>query len=559
MVRLLQLLSQRRALIAARAPCYIGRPFVSAALWTTPRAHQKTLKVTPRCLLASTSSWTRYPGPGQEMSKETDSLLPCTGRLEHPERPPRRTWPRVGLVALVLTLCALLYTRTSTQASVDLPKLDTLVDAWTGGTEDLCPQHAPYVPEGTAAGAGATALAEPRASELAQLLSGAVQVDTSVGDAWPPVRDAPGLWDSIFAPFRMYLASALPALHAAESPIKLTRVNEHGLLYTWTGTNTQLGPLLLMAHQDVVPVEPSTWGAWAYPPFSGHITEEGNIFGRGTEDTKSSLVTILAALQSLLQANWTPQRTILVSFGFDEEAAGTEGAGALARHIESVYGPGSIAMLIDEGGEFTLPDVDAGVPATASPAVSEKGYLDVSLTVATPGGHSSVPPVHTGIGLLAQAVVAVEAHADDAVLRSAPGSGPEHSHGWDELLCGVAFGKIRGPLKRALLRLHYAQLHPPSDGVPRGGYEKMLNVLRAQALDLMDPHQRVLFTTTQAVDLIAGGVKVRDSSAIQRADDYAESTDGRAFFLCPGQRATGERDRDHQPPHRAWCGGSERA
>lgn len=29
------------------------------------------------------------------------------------------------------------------------------------------------------------------------------------------------------------------------------------------------------------------------------------------------------------------------------------------------------------------------------PAVAEKGYLDVRVEVATPGGHSSVPPQHT--------------------------------------------------------------------------------------------------------------------------------------------------------------------
>jgi hypothetical protein len=31
----------------------------------------------------------------------------------------------------------------------------------------------------------------------------------------------------------------------------------------------------------------------------------------------------------------------------------------------------------------------------AVPGVSEKGYLDVKIEVATPGGHSSIPPAHT--------------------------------------------------------------------------------------------------------------------------------------------------------------------
>ena len=32
---------------------------------------------------------------------------------------------------------------------------------------------------------------------------------------------------------------------------------------------------------------------------------------------------------------------------------------------------------------------------TALPSVAEKGYIDVRLTVSSPGGHSSIPPNHT--------------------------------------------------------------------------------------------------------------------------------------------------------------------
>lgn len=33
--------------------------------------------------------------------------------------------------------------------------------------------------------------------------------------------------------------------------LHLELVNEHGLLYTWQGSDEQLKPILLMAHQDV--------------------------------------------------------------------------------------------------------------------------------------------------------------------------------------------------------------------------------------------------------------------------------------------------------------------
>jgi Gly-Xaa carboxypeptidase len=31
----------------------------------------------------------------------------------------------------------------------------------------------------------------------------------------------------------------------------------------------------------------------------------------------------------------------------------------------------------------------------AIPGIAEKGYVDVRVSVSTPGGHSSVPPPHT--------------------------------------------------------------------------------------------------------------------------------------------------------------------
>jgi hypothetical protein len=38
---------------------------------------------------------------------------------------------------------------------------------------------------------------------------------------------------------------------------------------------------------------------------------------------------------------------------------------------------------------------DMGGIVFATPSTSEKGYLDVKITLSTPGGHSSVPPPHT--------------------------------------------------------------------------------------------------------------------------------------------------------------------
>ena len=55
--------------------------------------------------------------------------------------------------------------------------------------------------------------------------------------------------------------------------------------------------------------------------------------------------------------------------------------------LEEKYGKDSISMLVDEGSnmEFLWGQL------YATPAVAEKGMLDVEIRVETKGGHSSVP------------------------------------------------------------------------------------------------------------------------------------------------------------------------
>ena len=48
-------------------------------------------------------------------------------------------------------------------------------------------------------------------------------------------------------------------------------------------------PIILMAHQDVVPVTPGTEGDWKHPPFDG-VVADGAVWGRGAIDDKGSLV-----------------------------------------------------------------------------------------------------------------------------------------------------------------------------------------------------------------------------------------------------------------------------
>ncbi|KAN0060080.1 hypothetical protein ACQY0O_008053 [Thecaphora frezii] len=360
-----------------------------------------------------------------------------------------------------------------------------------------CPQVPPYVlPD-------ASLVALPSEVHLAQLLSGAVQVDTSVGDGWPSVANDPQRWEHVFAPFRAYLARSFPLLHAPDSPVRLDLVNNHGLLYTWTGNRTNWKPVVLMAHQDVVPVEPATVDRWTHPPFSGKIAN-GLVWGRGACDCKTTIVAVLASLEALLAAGHQPQRTLIASFGFDEESSGNEGGKKLATVLVERYGRHGVSMIVDEGGfVMRADDAELGVGvAVATPAVAEKGYLDARITVTAPGGHSSMPRPHTSIGYLAQIVTAIEAHPHPAVLR-------RKNPTLQLLQCVRDAPGIDPRLSKALRRLERLQSGSDRSWLFGGAARRRrLRETEERVLELLGEARRFAFQTTQAVDLISGGVKV---------------------------------------------------
>jgi carboxypeptidase PM20D1 len=65
------------------------------------------------------------------------------------------------------------------------------------------------------------------------------------------------------------------------------------------GQDSNLKPMLLMSHIDVVPIEEGTESDWTYPPFSGAV-KDGYIWGRGTLDVKSGAMSIMEAVEYLL-------------------------------------------------------------------------------------------------------------------------------------------------------------------------------------------------------------------------------------------------------------------
>ncbi|KIY67309.1 carboxypeptidase S [Cylindrobasidium torrendii FP15055 ss-10] len=374
-------------------------------------------------------------------------------------------------------ICVVLGEEMMLQAKDKVPRLDIMA------TAPACPQVASLYPSLHASlDAELNAL---YASTLFKLeayerLGKAVEIPTESYDDFDPVGQDPR-W-GVFASFHTYIEESFPLVHRS---MQVTKINTYALVFHWQGSNPELKPLLIAAHQDVVPVDPTTVEQWTHPPYSGHY--DGTwIWGRGSADDKADLVAQLITAESLLKAGFTPRRTIVFAFGIDEEAAGTQGAGALAVYLEEKYGTDAFTMLIDEGEGHGSNAV--AEPIFALPGISEKGYLDVRMQVSAPGGHSSVPPDHTSIGLLSLLVVALEQNAHPAVLR-------REGTGFANMQCRVQYDRKRYP--EALRELARRAL---TDDAALEEFK--------HALIRFDKSFGVLLKTTQAVDLINGGVKI---------------------------------------------------
>ncbi len=217
----------------------------------------------------------------------------------------------------------------------------------------------------------------------------------------------PTKWDSLpFIQFRKFLEATFPLVHQ-----HLTReiISGYSYLYKWQGKNTSLNPFILMAHQDVVPVEESAKNMWTVDPFAGTI-KDGYIWGRGTTDDKINLISIMESTEKLLKENYQPERTVYFVFGQDEEIGGKKGAVKIAQLLLSRNIKADIVM--DEGGIITKKEIP-GVRDNKSVALigtAEKGYISLEFSVHKKGGHSSQPEQETAIDILMKAIVQLRAN-----------------------------------------------------------------------------------------------------------------------------------------------------
>jgi acetylornithine deacetylase/succinyl-diaminopimelate desuccinylase-like protein len=88
------------------------------------------------------------------------------------------------------------------------------------------------------------------------------------------------------------------------------------------GHHTDLPPLVVHGHLDVVPADEPEWQV---DPFAG-IIKDGFLWGRGAVDMKNMNAMMLSALGEIIRAGDRPNRTLIVAFFADEETGGKLGS-----------------------------------------------------------------------------------------------------------------------------------------------------------------------------------------------------------------------------------------
>ena len=165
-------------------------------------------------------------------------------------------------------------------------------------------------------------------------------------------------------------------------------------------------PVLLMAHMDVVGVEPDKW---TVDPF-GAVEKDGYVYGRGAIDDKgmlaANLVTMLLLKRNVIDAGGSLQRDVVLVANSDEEAGGDWGMGWLIANKPELI---RAEFALNEGGRTRVVN---GRPLYVAVQNTEKVAHNVRVIAKGPGGHASVPLSGNAISRLARAMARIAAHEE---------------------------------------------------------------------------------------------------------------------------------------------------
>ena len=204
-----------------------------------------------------------------------------------------------------------------------------------------------------------------------------------------------------FTKFQEYIDKVKNFYPLVFSKCEFTQTDEYAIKLKLKG-KSNANPTVMMAHYDVVPVT----DGWDHNPFLGEVVD-GYVYGRGSIDTKCTMVCALSALEKALEDNYVPENDLYLCFGANEEVMGDSQSKIVEEFKLQGIKP---ALVFDEGGgilEKAFPGVKQDC---AFLGVVEKGMVNVKLSIDGNGGHSSTPAKNGPAVKLAKALIKLEKH-----------------------------------------------------------------------------------------------------------------------------------------------------
>lgn len=224
---------------------------------------------------------------------------------------------------------------------------------------------------------------EKAAAETAKFLKDLVQIDT---------QDPPGNESKVAA----YLAGVLGREHIAYEILEPVP-GRASIVARLKGTGTKQ-PILLLAHEDVVPVDRAHW---TFDPFAADV-RDGILYGRGASDDKSPLAAHLETMLQLHRSGQQLTRDVIFLAEASEEAGSDAGMGTIVnRYWDKIQ----CEFALNEGGAGEVTHTPNGdqIPYFGI-ATGEKLPRGVKLVAHGSSGHGSVPVLDNPVTHLAQAV-----------------------------------------------------------------------------------------------------------------------------------------------------------
>lgn len=188
---------------------------------------------------------------------------------------------------------------------------------------------------------------------------------------------------------------------AADVMVLGAGARNRNLVVRFRGRDAARQPILFLAHLDVVDAEPERWKTdpWL-------LTErDGMLWGRGVLDDKGPAATIAAAFLEAKRAGFTPERDLVMALTAGEEGGEDNGVQWLIANRPELVRAEFVVNADGGGGEM-----ENGRRIAFNVQAAEKVYMDLTLTVRGPGGHSSMPDGPNPIERLSNGVARLARH-----------------------------------------------------------------------------------------------------------------------------------------------------